>query len=330
MGNPGKFILHGWLGVFLAGVALAQAPQPDGGGVLPGTLPRAWQTGGPNCLEVSDWQVHEYNADLYILRESGCTNYEKPFLYLLFGVKQAMLLDTGAGTTDVAREIDSVIAKWLRRNRRDSIPLIVAHSHSHSDHIAGDGQFRGRAGVTLVPLTVEATQKFFHIDRWPEGMGQIDLGARVIDVLPIPGHDKLSMAYYDRQTGILFTGDSLYPGRLYVDDFPVFVASTARMVEFTRGKIVTHLLGGHIEQTATPYLDYPIGSMYQPAEHALDLGRGELLELDAVLRGMDKPRRAALRDFTVWPADAKGWEELDAIEKVTLEKQRQSMWGQPR
>ena len=42
-------------------------------------------------MEVPDWQVHEYNADFYILRESGCTNYEKPFLYLIFGKDKALL-----------------------------------------------------------------------------------------------------------------------------------------------------------------------------------------------------------------------------------------------
>jgi glyoxylase-like metal-dependent hydrolase (beta-lactamase superfamily II) len=322
--------LHGWLGLLMAGAALAQAPQPNGGGVRPGTLPRRWLTGGPNCMEVPDWQVHEYNSDLYILRESGCTNYEKPFLYLIFGESKAMLLDTGAGKTDVAHEVDGVISKWLARNHRNSIPLIVAHSHSHSDHVAGDSQFRERPDTTVIPLTIEATQKFFGIDRWPDGMGQVDLGGRAIDVFPIPGHNKLSLAYYDRQTGILFTGDTVYPGRLYVDDFPAFVHSIARLVEFTRGKIVTHLLGCHIEQTATPYLDYPIGSMYQPDEHPLELGRGELLELDELLRGMDQSRRVAMPDFTVWPVDAKGWQELEAIEKATLEKQRQSMWGQPK
>jgi hypothetical protein len=41
--------------------------------------------------------------------------------------------------------------------------------------------------------------------------------------------------------------------------------------------------------------------MYQPDEHALALGRAELLELDTALRGMDAPRRMALRDFTIWP-----------------------------
>ena len=71
--------------------------------------------------------------------------------------------------------------------------------------------------------------KTFDIPSWPDGFGKIDLGGRVIDVFPIPGHDVLSLAYYDRQTGILDAGDSLYPGRLYVKDFPAFVASTERM-----------------------------------------------------------------------------------------------------
>jgi hydroxyacylglutathione hydrolase len=287
--------------LLMACAAFGQAPEPKGGGVRPGSLPAHWLTGGPNCLELPDWQVHEYNPDLYILRESGCTNYEKPFLYLLFGESRAMLLDTGAGKTDVGREVSSLIAKWLQRKGRANIPLIVAHSHSHGDHVAGDSQFRGQPNVTLVEPNLEATRHFFEIDRWPDGKGQVDLGNRILDVLPIPGHNAISLAYYDRQTGILFTGDSLYPGRLYVADFPAFVQSTERMVEFTRGKIVTHLLGCHIEQTTTPYLDYPVGTKFQPDEHELPLGRAHLLELQAVLHEMDKPRRLAMRDYTIWP-----------------------------
>ena len=43
-------------------------------------------------MEVPDWQVHEYNADFYIIRESGCTHYEKPFIYLIFGKERAMII----------------------------------------------------------------------------------------------------------------------------------------------------------------------------------------------------------------------------------------------
>ena len=284
-------------GLLFIALAFCQAPEPDGGGVRAGTLPDHWRTGGPNCIEVPDWQVHQYNEDFYILRESGCTNYEKPFLYLIFGQDRAMLEDTGAGKPETARAVTAVIDSWCKRNKRASIPLIVTHSHSHGDHIAGDTQFQN-----VVPLTQQGTADFFHIEKWPEGIGSIDLGNRVLDVIPIPGHDVLSVAFYDRQTGILLTGDSLYPGRLYVRDFPAFVRSTQRLVDFTQGKIIAHILGTHIEQAATPYKDYPIRSLYQPDEHALPLTRGTLLELNEALRAMGtQPRRMALRDFTIWP-----------------------------
>ncbi len=41
-------------------------------------------------------QVHAYDPHTYVLRQSKATNYEAPFLYLLFGNERAILLDTGA------------------------------------------------------------------------------------------------------------------------------------------------------------------------------------------------------------------------------------------
>src|SRR5882762_5791634 len=123
--------------LFFPILSFAQAPQPDGGGVSRGVLPVSWKASGPTCENIPDWQVHEYNPDFYILRESGCTNYEKPFLYLLFGKDRALLEDTGAGKSDAAQVVSDLIAKWCALKGRPSIPLIVAHSHSHGDHIAG-------------------------------------------------------------------------------------------------------------------------------------------------------------------------------------------------
>src|SRR5215470_9553005 len=75
--------------------ASAFGSENDRAGLKPGSLAEPWITGGPNCLTVPDWQVHEYNEDFYILRESGCINAEKPFLYLIFGDNKALLEDTG-------------------------------------------------------------------------------------------------------------------------------------------------------------------------------------------------------------------------------------------
>jgi hydroxyacylglutathione hydrolase len=292
-----------FISIVLGITCLGQVTQPAK--VRGGQLPPKWITGGPNCVEVPDWQVQQYNEDLFILRESGCTDYEKPFLYLFFGRDRALLEDTGSGPAETSRAVRGVMSRWLKRNRRESIPLVVAHSHSHADHIAGDSQFTNVKNVTMVPLTVEGTQAFFKIRKWPDDIGQIDLGDRIIDVIPIPGHDTLSIALYDRQTGILFTGDSLYPGRVFVRDFDAFVRSNQRLVDFTRGKTVTHILGCHVEQSTTPYVDYPVGTAYQPSELPLQMSRAHLLEMNDALQQMKGSReRIFLRDFTIWPIDA--------------------------
>ena len=267
-----------------------------------GSLPRQWRPSGPNCIETPDWEIHEYNPNLFILRESGCTNYEKPFLYLFFGESKALLQDTGAGVTDIDRIIPKLLSQWASRNNRPVPPLLVVHSHSHGDHTSGDKQLAALPNVTVIPATPEAIASTLHISNWPNQPGVIDLGGRLIDAIPIPGHDTADLALYDRLTGLLLTGDTLYPGRLYIRNFPAYVESINRLIDFTASRPVAHILGTHIEQSRTPFSDYKVRTIHQPDEAVLELSRGDLLELHAALRSMqDKPRRLPLSRFTIFP-----------------------------
>jgi len=268
----------------------------------PGRIAANWYAGGKDCANTPQFRVQPYNDDFVILRQAACTNYEKPFLYLIFGHDRALLLDTGAGHVDVAARVDSLIGDWLRRNRRASISLIVAHSHAHGDHVAGDSQFVHRPNTVLVGRDTASVRAFFGIAHWPADSGSIDLGGRVLDILPIPGHQPASIAVYDRRTGILLTGDTFYPGRLYVRDTAAFAISIDRLNDFVAHHAVTHMLGAHVENTSTPFRDYPVGTVDQPDEHGLDLGRAQLVELDSVVRAMrGRVTRTVLRDVTVWP-----------------------------
>lgn len=324
--------------LFSVNLSFAQVSELHSTVVESGFLPALWSPSGPKCMEISDWQVHEYNPNLYIIRQSGCLDYEKPFLYLVFGGERGLLLDTGSRNFPAAAMVENVVGKWLARNGRQKIELIVAHSHPHSDHVAGDEQLKqlqsSSVRIRFVPATVEDSQKLYGISHWPDGIGKVDLGGRVLDAIAIPGHSPVSIALYDRQTGILFTGDSLYPGRLYVRDWADFVQSTQRLVNFTKGKIVTHILGCHIEQTDTAYLDYPIGTIYQPHEHGLALSRGDLLELNEALASLHgTPARLALSDFTIWPVSVSAHSKWQGKAKDEMEayrrKQVEQMWNQP-
>jgi glyoxylase-like metal-dependent hydrolase (beta-lactamase superfamily II) len=290
-----------WL-IVSAGATTAQPPRAADPGYRTGVLPRSWTPSGPKCVKIPEFQIHQYNEDLFILRQSGCTNYEKPFLYLLFGTDKVMLLDTGAGNVNVAQAVKRVIDGWLVKHKLKSIKLIVAHTHAHGDHIAGDDQFRRMPNAVFIAPELRAVQSFFGIKKWPEEIVQYDLGKRILDIIPIPGHEATSIAIYDRQTALLFSGDTLYPGRLYINEPGEYVRSIKRLVDFTKGKLVAHILGCHIENTRTPYRDYPIGTVYQPDEHVLELGRSHLLELNDALERMNGTVvRKLMRDFTIWP-----------------------------
>jgi hydroxyacylglutathione hydrolase len=300
--RAGRRVLVASIGLGVIGGCAGGRPSPAA--VEPGRLPATVYAGGPKCGGTPPFQVHSYNADFFILRQAACTNFEKPFLYLVFGRDRVLLLDTGAQRVDVAAPIDTLIRTWLARHSRavDSIHLVVAHSHAHGDHVAGDSQLVRRPATTVVGRDTASVRAFFGIAHWPTDLGAIDLGGRVLDVIAIPGHQAASIAIYDRRTGVLLTGDTFYPGRLYVRDTAAFAESIDRLAEFTRTHTVTQLLGAHIENTATPFRDYPEGTVDQPNEHALALYPRQLFELDSVVRTMrGRMTRTVLRDVTIWP-----------------------------
>ena len=249
-------------------------------------------------------QVQRIDADTFVIRQSVHTNFEAPFLYLLFGSDRAMLIDGGAGGLAIRPTIDAVIDIWLSEHHRQSIPLIVAHSHGHGDHHQGDGEFAYRPDTRVIGLSPEAVASFFQIEHWPDGIGSFDLGGRRLSILPTPGHEAAHIMVYDPNTEILFSGDMLYPGRLYVpkDKFADFVASADRLVAFKRDHPVRMVLGAHIEMTGASGRDYPMRALTHPNEHVLELNASAIDRLDAAAHAMEKaPQRKEHGDFIIYP-----------------------------
>lgn len=268
-----------------------------------------WISGSADCTVNTDppIQVVQYNYNTWILRENKCVNYEAPFMFLFIGHKKALLMDDGATFSEdkfpIRKTVDSLVAKWEKANN-NQVELIVAHTHSHGDHTAGDGQFRNQPNTTVVGLKVEDVQSFFKLENWPQETSKFDLGDRVMEIIPIPGHHKTSIAVYDNETKILLSGDSFYPGRLYVNDWQAFKASTQRLFDFTSTHKIAYILGNHIEMTNTPGKDYPIGTTFQPDEHILPLTIKNLSLLNATLINLgDKPARKTLDDLIIYPTN---------------------------
>jgi glyoxylase-like metal-dependent hydrolase (beta-lactamase superfamily II) len=254
--------------------------------IVRGTMDVEWNEGSKDCTKDPQppIQVHRYNAQTFILRENLCATYEAPFIYLLVGKNKALLIDTGAvadaKAMPLARTVTSLLATAGAK-----VPLMVVHTHGHLDHRSGDDQFRALPGVELVPADLDTVKSRFALGDWPNGIGQIDLGDRVIDVIPTPGHYRSHVAYYDRQTGLFFSGDFLLPGRLLIEDTAADLASAKRVVAFVQQRPVTHVLGAHIELDKSG--NTVVGTRYRPNERPLQLTKQDLLDLPGIVSGFN-------------------------------------------
>ena len=245
-----------------------------------------WNAGSADCVKNPQppIQVHRYNADTFILRENLCATYEAPFIYLLIGKAKALLIDTGAVADAKIIPLAQTVTSLLPNNG-SRLPLIVVHTHGHLDHRSGDDQFRALPDVELVPTDMESVKSRLGIANWPNGMGQIDLGDRVIDVIPTPGHYASHVAYYDRQTGLLFSGDFLLPGRLLIEDTDADLASARRVAEFVGQHPIAYVLGGHIELDEAGKMFF--GTRYHSNERPLQLTKEDVLALPGIVSGFN-------------------------------------------
>jgi hydroxyacylglutathione hydrolase len=248
------------------------------------------------------FQVHAYDPHTYVLRQSKTANYEGPFIYLLFGNERALLLDTGATADSPLRTVvDGLMSDWLAANPGlADYELVVAHTHAHGDHVAGDGLFADRPSTTVVGPEVSAVGQFFGFSDWPAEVVSFDLGGRVLEITGIPGHHRASILIYDPWSGFLLTGDTFLPGRLYAFDYPEFLASMDRMVEFAAARPVTHVMGCHVEMSMRPGRDYPIGSRYQPDEVAIQMTVAQLVAARDAAKASTKPGVHRFDDFIIY------------------------------
>ena len=275
---------------------------------MDGDLDVRWIHGAPRRAPDTDpaLQVHRYDPHTYVLRQSKALTAEAPFLYLLFGSERAVLFDTGAskksgGENPLRETVDEIIEAWLAEHPREGYHLVVAHTHGHLDHVEGDGQFADRPATTLVDRELEAVQAFFGFTAWPDQVVQFDLGGgRVLELTGTPGHQRAAVTTYDPWSGFLLSADNALPGRIYAFDFPAYLDSMERTVEFARSREITHVMGCHIEMTRRPGRDYPVGCRYQPDERPLEMTVRQLIDLrDAARSIKDQPGAHTFDDFVI-------------------------------
>jgi hydroxyacylglutathione hydrolase len=272
----------------LLALAMSLASPPGWSQLVPGSMDIHWNEGSRNCASdpPPPLQEHQYNTRTFILRENLCTTFEAPFMYLLVGSTKALLIDTGDIADPNVIPLADTVMRLLPEEGPAKLPLLVVHTHRHLDHRAGDAQFAHFSNAQVVGFNIDSVRRYYKFTDWPNGLAQVDLGDRTVDVIATPGHNETEVSFYDRSTGLLFTGDFLMPARLLIDDASADVASAERVAAFLKDRPISFVLGGHIEMNSAGDL-FPWESQYHPNEHVLQMTKDDVLAMPAVIRSFN-------------------------------------------
>jgi len=180
-----------------------------------------------NEMPIAGYTVHKLNNSTYALEEK--TPMSQGLCYLLCGLEQALLIDTGFGL----KSLPAIVRQLT------NLPVIVANTHGHIDHIRGnhffdeiwlheadkavfdlhtDLSYTSNLVKELVAfplsvfirkllkpiLTIDTSGDYNYFDD-----KVFHLGGRDIEVIAMPGHTPGSVCYLDKSNRMIFTGDSL-------------------------------------------------------------------------------------------------------------------------
>ena len=112
----------------LAGILLLVLPawaKP-----VSGSLPAQWNIGAEDCAASPQppLQVHTYEPQTFILRQSPCANFEANFIYLLIGSDKVLLIDTSAIADPQAMPLAKTVMELAPEKEHKKLPLLVTHT----------------------------------------------------------------------------------------------------------------------------------------------------------------------------------------------------------
>jgi hydroxyacylglutathione hydrolase len=245
--------------------------------------------------------IYQKTASSFIIRQHKCSHFEAPFMYLFIGSKKAMLVDTGASADTATFAIYDIVQKLMAQTGDSNKELVVIHTHSHKDHYAGDQQFNGKENVNVVGTKQQEVQNFYAFKPDNSHYFSMDLGEREVIIIPTAGHQEESITIYDPVSQWLLTGDTFYPGKIYVKNWQAYKNSITRLAQFIQTHKVKWILGAHIEMNAETNTVYPIGTIYQPQESALALTVSDLIELDKKLSVTQQAQVITTKKWVIVP-----------------------------
>lgn len=226
------------------------------------------------------YTVHKQNDNTYAIEEK--TPISQGLCYLLCGEERALLIDTCFGFKGLKPVVD----------RLTRLPVIVANTHAHVDHIGGnrffeevwfheadekifamhtDPDYVSRLEGEKIPLPVRAfIKRLVRRASTPEMVANyklfkdghiFNLGGREVEVVHTPGHTPGSVCFLDRASRMLFTGDT--------------ICEWGILLHFTKESCPPSVFGKSMERAASLEDEFEV---MWPGHHGFPVDKGYIEE----------------------------------------------------
>lgn len=162
-------------------------------------------------LKVKVFAVNPFREAMYVLSDD---------------TKECIIIDCGVQTELEKERLGGYIeSKSLK-------PVMALNTHCHVDHVLGISYLKKQYNIPFyaseydAELLVGATSHAMmygievdepivsNIDNDLSKLETITFGNTTIEVIPTPGHSKGSVSFFHRESGFLFTGDTLFKGSI--------------------------------------------------------------------------------------------------------------------
>lgn len=190
-------------------------------------------------IAAQDWyRVKKIGDEVTLIDEPFIKPFYRCNIWHIRGRDRDALIDSGMGVVSLRRHIPLVTEK----------PLLAIASHSHYDHVGCHHEFETRAAHRMEAdilahptrantLADYVTDEIFEalppepykselytvaaapVTDFLEDGDIIDLGDRRLSVIHLPGHSPGGLAFFEKESGILFSGDTIYDGPLVEDAY---------------------------------------------------------------------------------------------------------------
>ena len=146
-------------------------------------------------------KIRKINEDTWMLDDGFVRGY------LLAGTEKAILIDTCASSNEAKALAQSVT----------ELPLVLVNTHGDGDHVAGNGDFEEFYMSEADYVNCKVASRCPESRLIPlKGADVIDPGERPLEIVSIPGHTYGSVAILDSKNRVLYSGDSVQDGHIYM------------------------------------------------------------------------------------------------------------------